>query len=341
MNILVKCNDSEETNRTFFTERVKRELERCGTVRYGVFSPQELKEQLRGVDVLFTGWGISTLDDAMLENADRLKLVCHTGGSVAPLISEALVRRGVRVLCGNRLFANSVAEGTIGYILLAQRKLIDMVNETVANGWASYHHYTAGIRFKTIGLIGFGMVAKELAKMLQAFDCKVKICSDYFRPEDEAVYRAQKCGMEELFSTCDIVSLHEALRDDTYHMIDRRYFSLMKPNALFLNTARGAIVVENDLAEAARAGKIRAVLDVYENEPLPMDSALRGCENIILIPHRGGPTIDIREYVTLALIEDLKRYQAGEASLENEISFEYAKHMTVSPRSLRVSDRAK
>ena len=122
-------------------------------------------------------------------------------------------------------------------------------------------------------------------------------------------------------------------------MIDRRYFSMMKKDSLFVNTARGAIVVEEDLAEAARAGHIRAILDVYEKEPLPMGSSLRGCENIILIPHRAGPTIDIREYVTLALIHDLERYLAGISELENEISLDYARHMTLSPGALRASDK--
>ncbi len=333
MNILVSWGASEEVRQTFYTDRVKKELETCGTVRYGVFSQQELKENLRGVDVLFAGWGIPRLDEEMLKNADSLKLVCYTGGSVAGFMTENLVRRGVRVLCGNQLFANSVAEGTIGYILLAQRRLIKTVNETAENGWAPMYP-SAGIRFKTIGLIGFGMVVKYLAKMLQAFECKVKICSDFYRPEDAAEYRAEKCELEELFSTCDIVSLHESLRDETYHMIDRRCFALMKKDALFVNTARGPIIVEEDLAEEARAGHIRAVLDVYEKEPLPMDSPLRGCENIIIIPHRAGPTTDIREYVTLALIRDLKRYLAGNPELENEISLDYARYMTVSPKEL-------
>lgn len=333
MNILVNSIRSEETMRTFFTDRVKKELAACGNVRYGDFTPEQLREELHGTDVLFAGWGLPKLDNEMLANADSLKLVCYTGGSVAGFMTEDLTRRGVRVLCGNKLYANSVAEGTIGYILLAQRRLVKLINETAETGWAPMY-YSDGIRFKTIGIIGFGMVAKYLAKMLQAFDCKVKICSEYFRKEDEAEYRAEKCELDEIFSSCDIVSLHESLRDDTYHWIDRRYFSMMKPDALFVNTARGPIIVEEDLAEAAKAGKIRAILDVYEQEPLPMDSCLRGCENIILIPHRGGPTIDVREHVTLALIADLKRWLAGETQLEHEISLEYAKHMTVAPSAL-------
>lgn len=336
MQILVNCMASADNQNTFFTDRVKAELASCGDVRYGVFSRDELRDALAGVDVLFGGWGLPRLDEDMLSRADRLKMVCYTGGSVADQMTETVAERGIHMLSGNRLYANSVAEGTIGYILLAQRRLVKVINETAEKGWAPFYH-SDGIRFKTVGIIGFGMIAKYLAKMLQAFECRVLICSDWFHKEDEVQYRAEKCDMETLFRQSDIVTLHESLRDDTYHMIDRRYFSLMKNDALFVNTARGPIIVEEDLAEAAKAGKIRAILDVYEKEPLPMDSCLRGCENIILIPHRGGPTIDIREHVTLALIRDLKNYmEKGEdAVLEHEIPWEYARHMTHSAANIK------
>ncbi len=333
MNILISRMPSAETTETFFTPRVMDALRPLGELREGVFSRDELREALSGVDVLFCGWGVPKMDDDLLAKADRLKLVCYTGGSVADFMTEDVVKRGITVCSGNRLYANSVAEGTIGYILLAQRRLPAIINRTASEGWCPQCR-TDGIRFKTIGLIGFGMIVKYLAKMLQAFDCKVKICSDYFKEEDEAEYRAEKCGMDEIFSTCDIVSVHESLREDTWHLTGRRYFDMMKPDALFLNTARGPIIVEEDLAAVCREGKIRAVLDVYEHEPLPMDSCLRGIDSIILIPHRGGPTWDIREYVTLALIDDLKRFTSGQP-LEHEIPWEYAKHMTQAPHLLR------
>lgn len=219
-----------------------------------------------------------------------------------------------------------MAEGTIGYILLAQRRLPKIIALTADEGWAP-QLYTDGIAYKTIGIVGFGMIAKQLAKMLSVFNCKVKICSDWFETDMQKEYHAEKCSLEEIFKSCDVVTLHESLRDDTYHLIDRRFFDMMKPNALFVNTSRGAIIVENDLAEAAASGRIRAVLDVYEREPLPFDSCLRGVENIILIPHRGGPTTDVRERVTLALCDDLERFFSG-LPLEHEIPWSYAKNMT-------------
>ncbi len=329
LQILVSVMGDAAAQASFFTPAVREALEMLGQVTYARMTRDQLRDALPGVDVLFGGWGLPGLDAELLSRADRLKLVCYTGGSVAEQMTEAVPERGIRMCSGNRLYAQSVAEGTIGYILAAQRRLVRQINETAEKGWAPFTP-NDGIRYKTVGLIGFGMIVKELLPLLKPFGCRIGVCSDWYREEDMAAYGAEKWDMETLFQKSDIVSLHESLREDTYHMINARYFSMMKPDALFVNTARGAILVEEDLAAAARAGKLRAILDVFEREPLPMDSCLRGVDNILLVPHRGGPTMDVREQVTLALIEDLKTYlRDGErAVLRHEIPWEYAKHMT-------------
>ena len=102
----------------------------------------------------------------------------------------------------------------------------------------------------------------------------------------------------------------------------------MKNEALLVNTARGAVINELDLAEELKTGRVRAILDVYEKEPLPMDSGLRNLNNVILVPHKGGPTTDVREIVTIDLCKDIKRFFEGNKNLIHEISLEYAKRMT-------------
>lgn len=333
MQILVSCMSDKATQDSFFTPKAKEALSTLGDVRYGTFTRDGLRDALSGVDVLFGGWGMPQLNEELLSHADRLKLVCYTGGSVADQMTEVLPMRGIHMCSGNRLYAASVAEGTIGYILLAQRRLFRLIEETRDHGWAPFWR-SDGIRYKTVGIIGFGMIAKELIRLLSVFGCRILVSSDWYREEDRAVYSAEKCDLATLFRESDIVTLHESLTEATWHSIDRRYFAMMKPDSLFVNTARGSIIVEEDLAEFARSGHIRAVLDVYETEPLPMDSCLRGCENILLVPHPGGPTMDIREQVTLALINDLRRYQAGE-KLEHEILWDYAKNMTHSKATLQ------
>ena len=263
-HILVLANSNDKVQESFFPSWVREKLEERGdTVEYGVFTRDEVREKLAGVDILYSSWGMPVLDDDLLIKADRLKLVCYTCGSVADFMTEDVVKRGIRLLCGNRFFAASVAEGTIGYMLMAQRRLKSVVEKTEKEGWTPLT-YNEGLRFKTVGIIGFGMIAKELLRMLPVFGCRIRVCSDWYTEEEAAVYGAEKCSMEELFSTCDIVSLHESLTTDTRHMIGKQYFDMMKEGALFVNTARGAIIVEEDLARAVASGHIRAILDVYE-----------------------------------------------------------------------------
>lgn len=113
-----------------------------------------------------------------------------------------------------------------------------------------------------------------------------------------------------------------------YYLIGNELLESMRDNALIVNTARGAIINENELIEVVKTGRIRAVLDVYEEESLTNTSELRGLSNVILMPHVGGPTIDMREVVTLELIENLKRIKNGEDFFKNEISFEQGRRMS-------------
>lgn len=339
MNILVLNTLDGFHLETFFTDRVRTRLEQLGTVRYMKFSntPEDvaaLKEQIRDVDVMFTQWGASAarsgFDKAFYDAAKRLKMIAHTGGSVADLINEEMQQREDFVLLsGNRYYAESVAQGTICYMLLSQRRLYETLKETERNGWAYRTTHNDGLRGKTIGLVSFGMIAKELARMLRVFDCKVKVYSGHgVSAQEQEQYAVEACSLEELFSTCDIVSVHSGLTPKTYHMIDGKLLSLMKDDALLVNTSRGAVIDEAALEKEVKTGRIRAVLDVFEVEPLPLDSGLRNLDNVILVPHNGGPTIDVRELVTLGLIEDVDRYFHGNGKLENQITMEYAKNMT-------------
>jgi len=114
---------------------------------------------------------------------------------------------------------------------------------------------------------------------------------------------------------------------ETYHVITREMLQMMKDDSLFVNTARGSVVDEQVLADELSTGRIRAVLDVFEEEPLPAGSRLRGLDNVILIPHMAGPTGDRHEHITLFLIEDMKRLINGEP-LVHEIGQDHAARMT-------------
>lgn len=332
MKILVTKPKGNDVFNTFFTDNAIKEIEKLGEVKYNPhnreYTREELKEELKDIDVVFTGWGATCYDSELLEKADKLKIIAHTGGSAAAIISDELSKRNITLLSGNRLYAESVAEGALTYMLMAQRKMLKNISDMETSGWPSEYHFTKGLKSKTVGIVGFGMIAENLARILQVFDVKIKIYSGYLSQEKADEYNAKVCSLDEIFETCDIISVHSGLNAKNLHLIDKKYFSKMKDDALIVNTARGAVLNEDDLISELKTGRIRAILDVYEIEPLPMDSGLRGLPNAILVPHKGGPTTDVREIVTIELCEDIRKYFSGSNELTHEITLEYASRMT-------------
>ena len=333
MNILVLNTMGEEVFETFFPQDVQDKLAEVGEVHYVSAEPgKELSDELlklvEETEILFTGWGVPRLNEDFYRRARRLKLIAHTGGSVGDLASPKLEQQGIFLLSGNRYYAESVAQATICYMLLGQRRLYPILKKTEKDGWCS-EVTTQGLRGKTVGLVSFGMIAKNVARMLRAFDCRVKVYSSHKLADEELqTYEIEQCSAEELFRTADIVSVHSALTDKNYHEIDAEKLSLMHDGALLVNTARGAVIDEGALTKELCSGRLRAVLDVFEEEPLPMTSPLRGLDNVVIVPHMGGPTTDVRRLVTLGLIDDVKRLAEGNLNLENQISMAYAKNMT-------------
>ena len=137
----------------------------------------------------------------------------------------------------------------------------------------------------------------------------------------------KRASLEEIFSECKIVTIHSAMNDKNRHMITRELLSLLRPDSLLINTARGGLIDEEAMTELLAAGSFRAILDVFEQEPLPEDHPLRQLANVYVIPHRAGPTYDRRKFVTAALIQDIRAWEKGEP-LKMEISQKYASFMT-------------
>ena len=250
----------------------------------------------------------------MLEKADKLKVIAHTGGTVASLTEDEVYDKGIRVISGNDLYARSVAEGTICYILAALRRIPQYCDIMATDGWHPLDWYSEGLIGQKVGLIGFGAVARHTLKLLKAFDAEIYINADHVSEDEAKGCGAKKATMEQIFSECKVVSVHLARTPETYHLIDEKLLSLLKPDSLLVNTARGSIIDEDIMARMLKDGRFRAILDVYEKEPLPMSSPLRGLENVILIPHMAGPTVDRRPFITDALIDVLPDVLDGRES---------------------------
>jgi phosphoglycerate dehydrogenase-like enzyme len=318
---------------TFFAPEVRARLAALGEVTWNEtgrdYAPEELAERLSGAEICFTGWGTPRFDAGVLRGADRLRLLAHTAGSVAGLVSPELYDQGVQVVSGNDVFAESVAESVVAYSLMALRRLPYWAGEMQGGRWKTVEYWNEGLLDQTVGLVGFGAVARFLAPLLTAFRARMR-AYDPFVPA--AAMRG--CGVEpaplrELIAGSKIISLHAPKTPETHHLIDAELLKLVPDGALFVNTARGSLVDEEALAAQLRTGRFLAVLDVFDVEPLPPDSPLRGLPNVILMPHIAGPTVDRRRLAALTVVEEAERLLAGKP-LARPIDRAYAMAMTQS-----------
>lgn len=331
MKILVTVGDGE-VKESFFTPKAKEALEALGDVEYNdtgrqAYTKEELIDHIKDVDILVTGWRTPRIDEEVLKAANRLKIHAHTGGTVATMICKEEYDRGILVLSGNDLFAKSVAEGCLAYTLMSLRCLYDEVLSIKDGGWRRNPGYNTGLIQKKIGIIGYGAIAKYYIELLQWFQPEILVVSKYITEEEAKQRGVRITTIEEAFETCDIISLHGALNEENRGLITADLMKKIKPGALFVNTARAGIVDEEAMMQELRTGRFHAVLDVYHQEPLPVDSELRTMDNVLLFPHMAGPTFDIREKVILKLVEDIKAILEGRPC-EDCIPYEYAVRMT-------------
>ena len=329
IKILVSIPDGEVRD-SFFSEEQRVRLERLGCVEWNAnaeqYGEEELAEKLRGVDICISGWGNTPFHEKTLKYADKLKLIAPIGGSVRPMVGDAAFERGIRVCSGNRVFAESVAEGVLAYMLCSLRRIGEYEARMAAGEWPSLIG-TRGLLGRSVGLVGYGMIAEYLVKFLKPFGCRIMVSSRHISAEELAEAGIEAAAAEEIFRTCDIVSLHSSLTARTKHSIGADLLNSMKDGALLVNTARGALIDEEALVLVLQERPVWAALDVFETEPLPMDSPLRECERVLLMPHAAGPTADRRYVVTSHVLDDIGRFLNGEP-LDCEIDFARAGTMT-------------
>ncbi|RHP33639.1 hydroxyacid dehydrogenase [Lachnotalea sp. AF33-28] len=329
MNILVLLPEGPVRDR-FFTEENRMELECLGTVTWNClgrhYSQEELRELLGGTDVVVTGWGTPGVKGSMIKQVRR-QLLAHMGGSVAPYTDQSAFDKGLEVTCANEIFAKSVAEGTMAYILAGLRQIPFWDRNLKAGEWRNDTFSNHSLMKKRVGITGYGAVARNLLPLLKAFDAEILLNSSHLSEEDCSRLKVKQASLDEIFETCDVISLHNGLNEETGGMITRRLLEKIKKDALFVNTARGGLVDEEALADLLQAERFYAVLDVYQTEPLPVNSRFCKLSRAILMPHMAGPASDLYGLCGKTVVEEIARFVRGEA-LKYEVKAESLSYMT-------------
>lgn len=332
MKILVSTGVGQERD-SFFTKRVMEALETFGEVRWNDTCARGLDKEglikhIGDVDVLLSGWGTARVDADVVKAAPRLKIHAHTGGSVASYVSKEEYDKGIVVLSGNDLFAQSVAEGCLCYTLMALRRMYEYMHKMKTGGWRPDLDFNQGMIGKKIGLVGYGEIATYYARLLKWFHPELLIYSNHMTREELEESGGRRASLEEIFETCEIISLHAALNEETKGMITGDLLRRIPPNSLFVNTARAGLLEEEAFYRELKTGRFHAVLDVYHQEPLPETHLLRNLNHVLLMPHMAGPTFDMREKVVFRLLEDIRAIEEGRP-VRSGISYERALRMTV------------
>jgi phosphoglycerate dehydrogenase-like enzyme len=268
-------------------------------------------EWLAEVQVLFAGWGSPALDTELLEQMPRLQAVFYGAGTIRPIASDALWERGIVVTSAAALNAVPVVEFTLGAIFLSLKRAWH--HARAARSQRSYQPLQAlpvstGAG-ATVGLVSLGLIGAGVAERLRGCDVRLLAYDPVLTPERAQTVGAKLVELDELLAKADIVSLHTPLLPDTRHFIDRARLDRLKPNATFINTARGALVRQPDLiAFLHDRPDVQAILDVTDPEPPAHDSALYDLPNVFLTPHIAGSIGAERRRMGEAMVAEFQRY---------------------------------
>ena len=283
---------------------------------------------LADVDAVITSWGAPRFTDDVLLKGDRLKVIAHAAGSVEPIASPAIFDRQIKLLSCNRYMADSVAEYALMMTMVGIRRL-----HTNAQVGATLKEFDTFIGCQnisldqaTVGIWGFGDVAKHLIRKLKALGThRIQVYNDYLSPEMTVELGVEKVEFDSMFADCDVVHLCESLREDTVERVRKPQLESMKDNAVIINTGRARLAHESDLLAELRRDRILGIFDVHYQEPLPGDSPFRQLENVIITPHFAGSAG--RGRYTSIMLNEVSKVLAGQES-EYEISAQRAGNMT-------------
>ncbi len=277
----------------------------------------QLKDALRDADALLVR-NQTKVNADLLAQARLLKIIGRAGAGYDNIDVEAASQVGVVVCYSPEENAVSVAEHVFGLLLALARKIPGADRSVKNGGWERKKYHGFELMGKTLGILGLGKIGFRVALRAKAFGMRLLAHDAYLSSTSLHVTEsgATLVAMDQLLAESDFLSVHLPLTLETRGLLNRQSFSKMKPTAFIINTSRGEVLVEKDLALALQQGQLAgAALDVREKEPPAADSPLNGLDNVILTPHTAGLTYEAQEKVVEAIAEDVDRVLSGQSAL--------------------------
>lgn len=281
-------------------------------------SREQLAELLPGAWGVLSSWGVPRFDEELAALANELKIIGHAAGSVKGNFYPAAFDAGIKVVNAAGTIADAVAQFTLATML---GLLLDYQHYNAimhqSGQWPSRHdiHDLYGAK---VGLISASQVGRRVIKLLQPFAPQIKVYDPYLPADAAQELGVEQIELDELMATCDVISVHAPVTDETIGMITADHIRAIRDGAVFINTARAAVIDYDALEAELGTGRFRAALDVFPQEPLAADSPFRQMPNVILTPHMAGWTEEARLRLIETVVDDMLRLWNGEP-LQNEV----------------------
>lgn len=278
------------------------------------WTAEELAGRLPGEDAVLASWGLAKLTPQVLEKADSLDLVAYAAGSVKGFVTPALYERGIAVSHAAHRIADSVAEFSLLLAMIGLRRPHAFHRQLKAGAeWPKSRDLALyEIAGKKVGLLGMGYVGRRAARLFQGVGARVWAYDPYLPAHQAESLNVHKAELDELLGACKVVSVHLPSTEETHHMLGAREFALLRDGAILINTARSWTLDQEALIQELEKGRFWAALDVYDEEPLPVDHPLRDMDNVFITPHVAGLTRDSHGSLMGEMVDEIARYLAGE-----------------------------
>ncbi|MFF2199793.1 hydroxyacid dehydrogenase [Streptomyces sp. NPDC058145] len=278
------------------------------------FTDPRVLETLARTEILITGWGCPLLDAAALDAAPRLRAVLHAAGSVKGFTTPEVWKRGIAVSSAAAANAVPVAEYTLAMILLAGKDVFASRDLLRTRRAFPYGDILPGIGNygRRVGVVGASRIGRRVIELLRPHDLRVRLADPCVDEAGAARLGVPLLALDDLLRGSDIVTLHAPDTPETRRLIGARELALMPSGAVLINTARGALVDHDALVAEVRTGRLRAVLDVTDPEPLPADSPLFDLPNAFVTPHLAGSQGNEVARLGRTVVEEAARLAVGD-----------------------------
>lgn len=284
----------------------------CDEVLDGLDGPAA-DAALGAAEVLVTGWGTPRIDLAVLDRAPKLRTIVHSAGTVKTFLSDDVFARGIQVSSAADANAIPVAEYTYAAIVFGAKRVTRFAHQLRTSHAARILDDIPpiGTNGITLGIVGASRIGRRVITLARGLTATILVHDPYLTGAEAAALGVRQVDLDTLCAEADVVSVHAPDTPATRLLLDQRRFGLMRDGTVLINTARGALVDTAALTAELVAGRLDAILDVTDPEPLPADSPLYELPNVLLTPHVAGALGNEVYRLGDAAVAELERLAAG------------------------------